>query len=229
LLAVTTARRLLVPGLSTLAMLVVLCGLGTWQVQRLAWKTAILSQIDQAEAAPAVPLPPDPSPFMKVRVDGHFREDLAALYAAEVQDTPDGPAMGGQLIVPLERGGAETILVDRGWVPQTRREPVPTPEGITSVEGFVHPAEQAGLFSAADDPAGRHFYTMDPQAIGAALGLAHVAPFVLVAMGPAGYPDPARHLPRPPNNHLQYAITWYGLAVVLLVIFCLYARKVTHA
>ena len=51
----------------------------------------------------------------------------------------------------------------------------------------------------------------------------------LVALGPApsqGYPDPAKHLPRPPNDHLQYALTWYGFAATLLVIFFLYARKV---
>ena len=83
----TRARRLLVPGLSTLAMLVILCGLGTWQVQRLARKTGILAQIAAAEALPAVPLPPDPSPFAKVRIEGRLRDDLAASYAAEVHDT----------------------------------------------------------------------------------------------------------------------------------------------
>jgi surfeit locus 1 family protein len=72
------------------------------------------------------------------------------------------------------------------------------------------------------------FYTLDPQTIGAALGLTHVAPFTLVEMGKApdaGYPDPARTLPRPPNNHLTYAITWFGLAATLLVIFVIYAAR----
>jgi surfeit locus 1 family protein len=224
-------RRLLVPGLSTLAMLIILLCLGTWQVQRLAWKRGILAQITAAEARPAVPLPADPSPFAKVRIEGHLRDDLAALYAAEVHDTSEGPVLGAQLIVPLERPGADPVLVDRGWVPEARRQPIATPAGTTAVVGFVHPAEHPGLFSATDDPATRRFYTLDPQAIGAALGLPRVAPFVLVAMGPApaaGYPDPARHLPRPPNNHLEYAITWYGLAVTLLVIFTVYARKVVR-
>ena len=62
--------------------------------------------------------------------------------------------------------------------------------------------------------------------IGALVGLPRVAPYTLVVVGPAGAPDPVRSLPRPPNNHLSYAITWYGLAVSLLVIFVLYARKV---
>ena len=63
-------------------------------------------------------------------------------------------------------------------------------------------------------------------------GLHHVASFILVAMGPSPqerYPDPAHHLPRPLNNHLSYAITWYGLAVALVVIFVLWARKALDA
>ena len=92
----------------------------------------------------------------------------------------------------------------------------------------MRPSDTPGLFSATDNPAARLFYTLDAPAIGAALGLHHVAPFILVMVGsapPERYPDPARHLPRPPNNHLSYAITWYGLAVALVVIFVLWARK----
>lgn len=207
-------------------MLVVLIGLGNWQVRRLAWKTGLLAEIDRAEALPAIPLPPDPSPFAKVAVSGTLRGDLSVLYASEVHDTPTGPVMGAQLVTPLERPGADPILVDRGWIPGDSAASVPTPSGPVTVTGFVHPAEQAGMLSAKDDVAGRHFYTLDPPVIGAALGLKQVAPFTLVVMGPpGGVPEPAQHLPRPPNNHLSYAITWYGLAVTLLVIFSLYARK----
>nr|WP_283949490.1 SURF1 family protein [Limobrevibacterium gyesilva] len=207
-------------------MLAVLIGLGTWQVERLAWKTNLLNQLAQAEARPAELLPADPSPFVRVRVEGRLRNDLAALYGAEGRETAQGPQMGGQQIVPMERPGADPILVDRGWVPD--RRPMPAATGTVVVEGYVRPAEHAGWFSAKDDPQARRFYTLDPQAIGAALGLARVAPFTLVAVGsapPELYPDPARHLPRPPNNHLSYAITWYGLAVALVVIFVLYVRK----
>ena len=65
-------RRLLWPGLMTLAMLAVLIGLGTWQLRRLAWKNAFLARIAAAEQAPAVALPAQPSPFQKVRVSGHL-------------------------------------------------------------------------------------------------------------------------------------------------------------
>jgi surfeit locus 1 family protein len=209
--------------------LAVLLGLGTWQVQRLQWKLGVLTQLAHAEAAPPVPLPADPTPYSKVVVAGHLRSDLATLYGAEVRDTTTGPELGGQWIVPLERPDGDVILVDRGWVPDRRTRPLDLPDGSVSVTGFVRPGDTPGMFSARDDVAGRRFYTLDPAAIGAALGLQHVAPFVLVAMGPTpplGYPDPAQHLPQPPNNHLSYAITWYGLAVALMVMFLLWARKV---
>ncbi len=224
----TVRRRLLVPALSTLVMLAILLGLGTWQVRRLAWKRALLAQIAAAEQAPAVPLPAHPGRFQKVSVRGRLLADRTALYGAEVHDAPSGPVLGGQLIVPLQRADGPTLLVDLGWVPAQRSEPLDLPAGETTIAGYVRPPDHPGLFSATDDPKARLFYTLDPAAIGAALGLPEVAPFTLVALGtppPRGWPEPARHLPRPLNNHLQYALTWYGLAAVLVVVFVAYVRK----
>jgi len=241
-------RKLIGPALMTTVMFLVLIGLGTWQVQRLAWKEAILAQIARAEAEAPIPLPatpdaavPDsfiPAPFTKVAVTGTLVHGKSALYGAEVRDTRAGPDLGAQLIEPLQRVGAPPLLVDRGWVPLKRTAPVAMPQGTVTIAGYVHPADTPGLFSAQDDVAGRHFYTMDPAAIGAALGLDRVAPFILIALGPPtspvaspgapiDLPIPAEHLPRPPNNHLQYAITWYGLAAALLVIFAVWAHKAT--
>ena len=225
-------RRLLWPGVITVVMLAVLVGLGTWQVKRLQWKRGILAQIARAEAAPAVPLPEAPDPYTKVQVTGQMRDDLSASYGAEVRDTSAGTELGTQLIVPLEVADGGVILVDRGWVPDKRPRPLAQAEGDVTVEGYVRPSDTPGLFSATDNPAARQFYTLDASAIGSALGLHHVASFVLVAMGPSPperYPDPAHHLPRPPNNHLSYAITWYGLALALVVIFILWARKALDA
>jgi surfeit locus 1 family protein len=210
-------------------MLTVLLGLGTWQVQRLHWKRGLLAQITRAEAAPAVPMPSEPEPFTKVQVTGVLRDDLSASYGAEVRDTPAGPQLGTQLIVPLDREDGDTVLVDRGWVPASRPRAIALPSGEVTLGGYVRPGDSSGLFSARDNPTTRQFYTLDPAAIGPALGLPRLASFVLVAMGPPPpehYPDPARHLPQPPNNHLSYAITWYGLAVALVVIFVLWARGI---
>jgi surfeit locus 1 family protein len=234
-------RKLIGPALMSAVMFLVLIGLGTWQVRRLAWKEAILAQIARAEAAPPIPLPatPDaaiPKPFTKIVVTGTLLHDKSALYGAEVRDTRAGPDLGALLIEPLQRDGAPPLLVDRGWVPLKRTAPVAMRQGTVTIAGYVHPADTPGLFSVQDDVVGRHFYTLDPAAIGAALGLGRVAPFILIALGPptspgalpgapTDLPIPAEHLPRPPNNHLQYAITWYGLAAALLVIFAVWARK----
>jgi surfeit locus 1 family protein len=172
-------------------MLLILIGLGTWQVYRLQWKERIMARIAEAERAPPVPLPPDPQPYTKIEVTGHFRFGLAVQYGAEVRDTAAGPTMGTYQIVPLERDGAH-------W------------------------------FSPVDDLATRQFYTLDDDAIATAIGLAKPMPFTMIALGPPSstvYPVPAQTLPRPPNNHLSYAITWYGLAVALIVIFIVWARK----
>lgn len=225
-------RRLLWPGLMATLMLLLLLGLGTWQVQRLHWKLGILARIAHAEAAPPVPLPAQPDPFQKVAVSAYMREELAVSYGAEVRDTPHGTEMGTQLIVPLQRNDGSTILADLGWVPGSSLHPIGHTDSEVTLVGYIHPGDKPGWFSATDNPATRQFYTLDPAAIGNALGLQRVAPFVLIALGPTppqGYPDPAKHLPQPPNNHLSYAITWYGLAVALVVIFVLWARKVMTA
>lgn len=225
-------RRLLWPGVMAAVMLAMLLGLGTWQVYRLQWKLGILAQIARAEAAPPIPLPATPDPFVKVRLTGRLRYDLAASYGADVRDTPAGTVLGTQLIVPLQKQEGDPILVDLGWVPDKWPRSTAATPGDVTVVGYVYPGDKPGLFSATDNLVTRQFYTLDPVAIGAALGLPHVAPFVLVAMGPPPpehYPEPAEHLPRPPNNHLSYAITWYGLAIALVVIFVIWARKVLTA
>ncbi len=221
-------RCLFVPSALTVLMLVVLMGLGIWQLQRRTWKLGLLAAIDHAEAAPAIPLPEHPTSFAKVRIEGRIRGDLQALYGADVRDLPGGPVMGAQLIEPMDRPGADPVLVDLGWLPEGVTPPAPP----SAVEGYIRAPETPGTFSAADNPAARRFYTLNPAAIGAALGLARVAPFTLVALGPVVpgvFPQPATALPRPPNDHLNYAITWFSLAGTLAVIFVLYARKVLRA
>ncbi len=205
-------------------MLALTLGLGGWQIERLHWKEGLLAEIDRAEAAPAIPLPPAPIPFEKVEVSGRLREDLSAHYGSEVRGTVDGAKLGAQLIVPLERPGELPILVDRGWYPDGAvPPPVHTP---VTVIGYIRPREPAGRLAPSADLMQRRFWSLDPAAIGAALGLAQVAPYTLVALGPAdAIPAPAQALPRPPNDHLGYAVTWFGLAACLIGIFVVFARR----
>ena len=127
-------RRLLWPGIMTAVMLMVLLGLGTWQVKRLFWKQGLLAQIAQAEAAAPIPLAQIDargtlSPFMKISVTGTFLPDETALYGAEVRDVTSGPAMGAQLIEPMREVNGKLILVDRGWVPLSRYRAARTANG----------------------------------------------------------------------------------------------------
>lgn len=206
----------------TLAGVVLMLGLGVWQVERLVWKRGVLAAIDRAEASPAIPIPENPSPYTKVRVEGHFDAARAVFYGARVENgTP-----GTDLIVPLLREGAPPVLVDRGFV--TLPWEGTTPAGSITVEGYLRPPAARHWFSVADDLAQRRFFTLDPAAIALAVGLDRPAPWVLVALGkPAGpgAPVPAATMPRPPDNHLGYAITWFGLALSLVVVFVLWWRK----
>lgn len=216
------ARRLLLPLLVTLPVLALLLGLGTWQAQRLAWKTDLLARIAAAEAGPPAPLTDRPDPFAKVEAAGRFDHANEVLLGLELR----GGTLGARLVTPLLREGAPPLLVDRGWVPLERTGPIARPEGAVRVTGWIKPAEPAGSFSAADDLAARRFYSFDPVAIGRALGLAAPAPFGLVALGEgSGLPAPDRALPRPRNNHLGYAITWYGTALALVGVFLAWARR----
>src|SRR6185312_6054462 len=120
-------RRLVWPAITTAVMFALLLALGTWQIRRLAWKDALLAEIDRAEAAPPVPLPPNPSPFTKVEASGTLRGDLAVLYGVDVRDRPQ-PLMGAQLVEPLERPGQPVLLVDLGWIPADHGPPPPEPD-----------------------------------------------------------------------------------------------------
>jgi surfeit locus 1 family protein len=223
----------MLPGALAALLAAFLVGLGVWQLHRLTWKLAILAEIRAAEARPGIPLsdhpgPYAPGPYAKVSVIGRLRPELAALYGDQVETTEQGLAEGGQLIVPLARGHAPAILVDLGWVPLADRHPASLSAGLTSLAGYLSPPDRPGLFSAPDDVPGRRFYTLDPARIGVALGLPSVAPFTLIVLGrrePGIYPMPAEHLPHPPNNHLEYALTWFGLALVVVFEFGFWARQ----
>jgi surfeit locus 1 family protein len=222
-------RRILAFGLLCGPVFLFLVGLGVWQINRLAWKEAILASIARAEQAPPAPLPAAPSPFEKVFVTGTPDPHSLSLFGDDVRTTATGDTVnGGELLVVLRRAGAAPVLVDLGWIPYDAFGRATLPATL-SVSGFAQAPERANTFTPKDDPADRQFYLLDPARIGPELGVPHLAPFVLVAMGapPArGWPEPAANLPRPPNDHLQYALTWFGLAGVLLAQFLYWSFKV---
>ena len=213
-----TGKPIVGAATATAIALTILVALGIWQLRRLAWKEGLLAQIDAAEAAPAQALDTATPPlFTKVTAHGILAGAPTALYGVDVQDGH----LGAQLVERLDRGAAPPLIVVLGWV-ATDAGRVASVSGPATVTGYVRLPERPNWLSAADDPAGRRFYTLDPRKIGVALNAPDAAPFILVALGKpgaAGQPVPATALPRPVNNHLNYALTWFGLAAALVAVF----------
>ena len=130
--------------------------------------------------------------------------------------------------MPLQRPDGSVVLVNLGWVPQAL--PVPLSNPPVAAVGYIHAPIRANWLSPPDDPAHGLYYTLDPQRIGAGLSLQNVAPYILIVLGPlpppgSPLPEPAQDLPTPPNNHYEYALTWFGFAGVLVFQFIFFARK----
>ena len=227
--AMTARPRILPAALATLAALAILIALGVWQLHRREGKLAILAAIDHAEASPPVALGTSPAPFSKVTVTGTLLPQTA-LYGVDVREQLGGsPREGAQRMGVLVRDDGSKVLVDLGWVVTDQGAPDPRGEpahGTVTVQGYIRAPEHPTWLSAPDDPSARRFYALDPARIGASLGAPDVAPFTLVALNRiAGDAVPADALPRPPNNHLQYAFTWFGLAATLVGVFAAWVRK----
>lgn len=212
----------------------ILIGLGTWQLERLAWKQELLARVAARIHADPAPFPApaqwpaltrEADEYRRVRVRGtfdHAREVL--VYTVRGEDAP-GPLKGqGFLVVtPLLRADGPPVLVNRGFVPAERRDPATRREGQVAGEveatGLLRFPEAASWFVPANDPARGAFYRMDPREIAMAAGVAGAAPLVLdieAGAAPGGLPAGGATRIAFPNRHLEYALTWYGLAAALV-------------
>ncbi len=223
-------KRLIAPGIAAFLTFWLLIALGVWQLHRLKWKSGIIAAIHTAEISAPIPLPANPTPFEKVSITGTWVPGSAALYGDEVHDAPAGPIPGGELVMPFQRPNGQIVLVNLGWVPQQTPTPYPEPTGLTQVAGYLHGAIEPGYFAAPDSPGQGLYYTLDPVKMAAGMHLQNVAPYILIAMGPlpppgTPAPQPVQSLPTPPNNHYEYALTWFGFAGVLVFEFFFFARK----
>lgn len=216
----------------TIPAVLLMLALGTWQVQRLHWKTDLIARIDARLHAAPVPLPahlrePTEWEFRPVTVTGRFMAGKELLLLAR----PHQGQAGYEVLAPLRRSdGGGVVLVNRGFLPMEMRASgvrpeSGQPEGEVSVHGVVRLPHPAGWLQPDNRPGADSWMRVEPPAMATALGLPALAPLVVEAL-----PDPARSgvvlngiAPgvELPNNHLQYAITWYGLAATLIVIFVL--------
>jgi surfeit locus 1 family protein len=245
------AARLLAPALATVLALVVLVSLGTWQLQRKAWKERVVAAVAaRALAAPvtdaswstlACPLasPPsidlDPCDFRPVRVT------IAPPFGAErhvfVAVPRQAGGVGGpgfMVFAPVRVPAAGgDLYVNLGFVPEAMKPPLRRPAPSTSaleISGLLRRAEPRGRFSNANDAAGNVYYVRDPLEFGVIDRSGQRGPsprhYYIDRIDPAGagaWPRPMAGRLDLPNRHLEYALTWYGLALTLIGVFAAFA------
>jgi surfeit locus 1 family protein len=220
--------RLWIFGLLVLIAMAILLALGTWQVERLSWKEALLTRITSQLAQPPVPLADveaaqaagEPIEYRPVTLNGTFLHDRERHFFA----TYEGQS-GFYIYTPLRLSDNRILFVNRGFVPYDRKEPVTRREGQIAGEVTVTGLARARLngkpswLVPTNDPAKNIFYWKDLDAMAASAGLSEpVLPFFVDAdktPNPAGLPVGGVTIIDLPNNHLQYAVTWYGLALAL--------------
>ena len=240
--AVSRWRSLLAPGIATLAALAILVGLGTWQVQRKAWKEELIARIEARAFGPAGPLPSQTTwstwqaqddEFRRVSATGTFlNDDEALVYGLAPGERSGAPIQGYYLFTPLRLSDGALVLVNRGFVPTDLRDPAARPgsrpDGPVAVTGLLRAPEARGWFTPDDVPRENRWVAKDPAGIAAAHELSRVAPFYVEAdatPNPGGWPRGGQTRLDLPNNHLGYALTWYGLALTLAAVFAAFAWR----
>lgn len=219
---------LLIPATVTLCGLAVLVSLGSWQLSRKAWKTDLIATLKQRAAAPPVPLPPAESwnalnaaqaEFTRVRFRAEFPggDELVYTGGSVLRDDVKSP---GYFVFSAGRlPDGRQVVVNRGY---TRDKAYPPQTGATEIVGYLRWPEPPSWFIAERDTSGGVWHVRDHRAMASVRGWDNVAPFYVEQESPAppgGVPHPAVLRPNLTDNHLQYALTWYGLAVVLIGVF----------
>lgn len=237
------ARRagLLVPGMGVAVALVVLLALGIWQLDRRSWKAGLIATLQSRAAAAPVPLPlparwaelaADTDEFrrmrLRVRIDPKAEGRVYAGGAALRADVK-GPGYFAFAPARLDDGGV--VVVNRGFVahpnPDASLRPIAVPDGAVDIVGAIRFPERSGWL-VAPYSAGQDLWTVrDHRAMAVRYGWGDVAPFYLeqeAPVPPGGLPKPGPLAVTLRNDHLGYAITWFGLAVVLLATFVVFVR-----
>ena len=218
------------PCLVALAALLVLVGLGTWQLQRKAWKEGLIAAMHERLAAAPADLPPasqwsslnvDTAEFRRVKFHAQFTEGRGVyVYVAGSALRDDIKEPGYFAFAPARLDDGTTVVVNRGYIPMDQQ--TGWPAGTTEVVGYLRWPESRPWFLSETNSASDTWFVRDQRAMAAAKGWVGVAPFYVDQEGPV----PASGLPRPAaltvnlrNDHLQYAVTWFGLAAVLVGCF----------
>ena len=229
------AKRTALLCLATIATLLfsTLC---VWQVQRRAWKLALIAAVEERIHAVPVAAPPHASwskvtaardEYRRVFVDGRLLNNRETLVETL---TDAGP--GYWVMTPLRTTSGATILINRGYVPAERRQlssrAQALSQGLVHIVGLLRSSEPGGRFLRPNRPQGERWYSRDVAAIARKRAIGAVAPYFVDAdatRNPGGWPLGGLTVVAFPNNHLVYAITWFLLALLSAGGFVLFWRS----
>ncbi len=229
-------RPMLVPTLWFVPAFAILISLGVWQIERLHWKLDLLARIHHGLSAPPVSLRDafpdaahvDAADYRRVIARGHFENDREIrFFATGAEGMPVY-----HIVTPFALDAGQTLLVDRGFIPigpggSELRKPS-EPQGERDIVGVLRKPSAPNWFTPPIDKAKRIVHSRDPQILAAAFGWKNVLPVFLeadAAPNPGGWPKGGQTIVDLPNDHMQYAITWFGLALGLLAVYLAYHRS----
>ncbi|MDO9411101.1 MAG: SURF1 family protein [Pseudolabrys sp.] len=222
--------------LFTAACMAILIWLGLWQLERKAWKENLIAVVSSRVERPAEPLPPrsdwgrltaEANEYTRVTFPAEFLDgEEAYAYTAGSSLRADVQGQGFWVFAPARLTGGSVVLVNRGFVPTDRKLPASrsdgTPRGSVDIVGYLRWPETRGMVTPKDDPANNVWYARDPKAMAETHKWALAAPFYIDQEGPVppgGLPKPGKLDVKMPNNHWQYALTWFGLAASLAGVY----------
>jgi surfeit locus 1 family protein len=231
-------RHLVLFSLFMAAGLALLIGLGVWQLQRLEWKEGLIAKIEARVHAPPVILKEavararagEDISYLRVKTAGRFDHSKERhVYAV----TDEG--VGWHVITPLATPDGEVVLIDRGIVPDQLKDPATRPqgeiEGTVTVAGLARQPESQGRFTPDNEPEQNRWFWRDLGGLTRSMfpgAQPEVAPFIVEAEKsdvPGGWPRGGATRLDIPNDHFQYAITWFLLAFCLVVVYAVYVRS----
>ena len=216
--------------------IVLLClGLGSWQIQRLFWKEGLIASRATAVAAPpvfasSIAGTAPAMEFHHVSDIGVFLHDKEIFVGA----TSEAGRNGYQVLTPLREPDGRIVFVNRGFIPAELKERAKRiagePAAPVHIEGLLRlpPDGRPNWFLPDNRPDMNYWFWVDLPAMAAADNLDRVAPFYIDAdatPNPGGWPRGGVTRLALPNDHLQYAITWFSLAVAMIVIYVLFHRR----